>query len=71
MYKRISDYGVIGDLRTVALVGEFSRRYDPNKYEYYGVTYKTNYQYVAKKYGASLTALAWVTYIFPNYSDMK
>ncbi len=53
----------------VSLVGEFSRRYDPNKYEYYGITYKTNYQYVAKKYGTSLTALAWVTYIFPNYSE--
>jgi pyruvoyl-dependent arginine decarboxylase len=52
----------------VSLVGEFSRRYDPNKYEYYGITYKTNYQYVAKKYGTSLTALAWVTYIFPHYS---
>jgi pyruvoyl-dependent arginine decarboxylase (PvlArgDC) len=51
----------------MSLLGEFSRRYDPNEYEYFGITYKTNYIYVKKKYGTCLTALAWLTYIYPRY----
>ena len=50
----------------ISLLGEFNRRYDPNEYEYYGITYKTNTIYVTKKYGTCLTALAWLTYIFPT-----
>lgn len=59
------------DLLNVSLVGEFTRRYDPDKYEYYGITYRTNYLYVSRKYGTSLTALAWVTYIYPYYRGSK
>ena len=57
------------ELLKTSLLGEFERRYDPNKYEYYGITYRTNYLYVEKKYGTSLSALAWVTYIYPNYVE--
>ena len=73
--KKVAEDKALAEARQmleVSLVGEFSRRYDPARYEYYGITYKTNYLHVAKKYGTSLTALAWVTYIFPNYSsEMK
>lgn len=51
----------------ISLVGEFTRRYNADQYEYYGITFKTNYLQITKKYGTSLTALAWMTYIFPNY----
>ena len=52
----------------ISLDGEVSRRYDPSQVESYGVTFETNYEYVDKAYGTSLTALAWVTYIYPAYS---
>lgn len=55
------------EMLKTSLLGEFNRRYDPDEYEYYGITYKTSYLYVKKKYGTSLSALAWVTYIYPNY----
>ena len=56
-------------LLKVSLLGEFERRYNPKQYEYYGITYETNYLYVGKKYGTSLTALAWLTYIYPYYAE--
>jgi len=59
------------EMLKTSLLGEFNRRYDPNKYEYYGITYKTNYLYVESKYGTSLSALAWVTYVYPNYNEGK
>lgn len=52
----------------ISLEGEVSRRYDPSEVESYGMTFETNYEYVDKAYGTSLTALAWVTYIYPEYS---
>ena len=52
----------------ISLDGEVSRRYDPSEVESYGMTFETNYEYVDKAYGTSLTALAWVTYIYPEYS---
>jgi pyruvoyl-dependent arginine decarboxylase (PvlArgDC) len=52
----------------ISLNGEVSRRYDPAQVESHGMTFETNYEYVDKAYGTSLTALAWVTYIFPAYS---
>ncbi len=52
----------------ISLDGEVSRRYDPSQVESYGMTFETNYEYVDKAYGTSLTALAWVTYIYPAYS---
>lgn len=52
----------------ISLEGEVSRRYDPSEVESYGITFETNYEFVDKAYGTSLTALAWVTYIYPEYS---
>jgi arginine decarboxylase len=52
----------------ISLEGEVSRRYDPSAVESYGMTFETNYEFVDKAYGTSLTALAWVTYIYPEYS---
>lgn len=52
----------------ISLEGEVSRRYDPAKVESFGITYKTDHEIVDKKFGTSLTALAWVTYIFPKYA---
>jgi len=52
----------------ISLDGEVSRRYDAAKVKSYSMTFKTNYAYVEKKYGTSLTALAWVTYIYPQYN---
>jgi arginine decarboxylase len=53
----------------ISLEGEVSRRYDPSAVESYGMTFETNYEYIDKAYGTSLTALAWVTYIYPEYSQ--
>ena len=53
----------------ISLDGEVSRRYDSAKVESYGMTFKTSCEYVERKYGTSLTALAWVTYIYPQYNQ--
>jgi len=50
----------------ISLKGEVDRRYDPAVVESYGMTFETDYEFVDKKFGTSLTALAWVTYIYPG-----
>lgn len=50
----------------VSLMGIFNRRYDPKVYEYFGETHKVNAFKVKYKFGTSLTALCWVSYIYPE-----
>ena len=50
-----------------SLLGEVERRYESGEVEAFGITYQTNYEFVDKKYGTSLTALGWLTYIYPAY----
>lgn len=63
-------------LRT-SLEGEVCRRYNAaicaqktpglREVEAFGTTFKTDYEYVDKSFGTSLTALAWVTYLYPQH----
>jgi arginine decarboxylase len=52
-------------LRT-SLMGEVNRRYNASEYQFSDPTYAIDYLQVQKKYGTSLVALCWVSYIFPQ-----
>ncbi len=49
----------------ISLMGEFNRRYNSDEYEFFDETHKINCFKVKKKYGTSLVALCWVSYIYP------
>ncbi len=52
-------------LRT-SLMGEVNRRYNASGYRFSDPTYALDYLQVQKKYGTSLVALCWVSYIIPQ-----
>lgn len=52
-------------LRT-SLMGEVNRRYNASEYQFSDPTFAIDYLQVQKKYGTSLVALCWVSYIFPQ-----
>ena len=54
------------DMLHISLMGEFTRRYSTDEYEYFDETHKVNSLKVEKKYGTSLVALCWVSYIYPK-----
>ena len=54
------------DMLHISLIGEFNRRYSTDEYEYFDETHKVNSLKVEKKYGTSLVALCWVSYIYPK-----
>lgn len=49
-----------------SLMGEVNRRYNASEYQFSDPTYAIDYLKVQKKYGTSLVALCWVSYIFPQ-----
>jgi arginine decarboxylase len=49
-----------------SLMGEVNRRYNASEYQFSDPTYAIDYLQVQKKYGTSLVALCWVSYIFPQ-----
>jgi hypothetical protein len=49
-----------------SLMGEVNRRYNAGEYQFSDPTYAIDYLLVQKKYGTSLVALCWVSYIFPQ-----
>lgn len=53
------------DALHTSLMGEVNRRYDASAYNVSEPTYTIDYLDVQKKYGTSLVALCWVSYIFP------
>lgn len=57
--------GAMDALHT-SLMGEVNRRYDASAYNVSEPTYTIDYLDVQKKYGTSLVALCWVSYIFPR-----
>lgn len=50
----------------ISLMGEVNRRYKADEFEAFGETRKINVFKVEKKYGTSLVALCWISYIFPE-----
>ena len=50
----------------ISLMGEFNRRYDGNEYAFFDERHEVNSFKVEKKYGTSLVALCWVSYIYPK-----
>lgn len=59
--KRTAD-----EMLHISLMGEFNRRYDSNEYEFFDERHEVNSFKVEKKYGTSLVALCWVSYIYPK-----
>ena len=51
---------------TTSLLGEVNRRYNASEYQFSEPTYAVDYLQVNKKFGTSLVALCWVSYIFPE-----
>jgi arginine decarboxylase len=52
----------------ISLLGEVNRRYNASEYKFSDPAYAIDYLQVKKKYGTSLVALGWVSYIFPQMS---
>jgi len=61
--KRTAD-----EMLSISLMGEFNRRYNSNEYEFFDERHEVNSFKVEKKYGTSLVALCWVSYIYPRRS---
>ena len=59
--KRTAD-----EMLSISLMGEFNRRYNSNEYEFFDERHEVNSFKVEKKYGTSLVALCWVSYIYPR-----
>lgn len=59
--KRTAD-----EMLHISLMGEFNRRYDSNEYEFFDERHEVSSFKVEKKYGTSLVALCWVSYIYPK-----
>jgi arginine decarboxylase len=49
-----------------SLMGEVNRRYNASEYQFSDPVYAIDYLQVQKKYGTSLVALCWLSYIFPQ-----
>jgi len=50
-----------------SLMGIFNRRYNPDEYEPFGEKFTVIEFRVEKKYGTTLAAICFVTYIYPMY----
>ena len=54
------------DMLHTSLMGIVNRRYSPTEYEFYDEKHNVNAFKVDKNYGTSLTALCWISYIYPS-----
>ena len=54
-----------------SLMGEVTRRYASDKYEFFDETHKVSCFKVKNKFGTSLVALCWVNYIYPEKRSIR
>ncbi len=62
---------ITNEMLHTSLMGEVTRRYASDKYEFFDETHKVSCFKVKNKFGTSLVALCWVNYIYPEKRSIR